>query len=67
MGKNDDSHFWGMVLAAAAVAFAGAIALVRSFRTSKDGGASWEGPARSRHKVKPGKPKSQFPKRNRKA
>ena len=43
MEKNDDGHFWGMVLAAAAVAITGAVALLRSFRTSRDGGRTWEG------------------------
>ncbi|MCJ7484081.1 MAG: hypothetical protein MUO31_14100 [Thermodesulfovibrionales bacterium] len=53
MGKNDDGHFWGMVLAAAAVAITGAVALIRSFRTSRDGGRTWEGPAQGKDKPEP--------------
>lgn len=44
MGDNEDGHFWRMVFAAMAVAVAGAIALTRSFRTSRDGGRTWEKP-----------------------
>ncbi len=42
MGKNEDGHFWGMVIAFASLAIAGAVALTRSFRTSRDGGRTWE-------------------------
>ncbi len=42
MGKNEDGHFWKMFFSAMAVAIVGAVALTRSFRTSRDGGRSWE-------------------------
>lgn len=43
MAKHEDGFFWGVLLGAAAAAIAGAVALARSFRSSKDGGRSWAG------------------------
>lgn len=43
MAKNEGGVFWGVLLAAAAAAIAGAVALTRSFRSAKDGGGSWKG------------------------
>jgi hypothetical protein len=53
MGKNEDGHFWRMVFAALAVAVVGAVALTRSFRTSRDGGRSWEKPPAKKGKAAP--------------
>lgn len=52
MGKNEDGHFWGMVIALASLAIAGAVALTRAFQTSRDGGWTWEEPLQGRDKAK---------------
>jgi len=46
MNENNKNFFWGVLLGAAAAALAGAVALSRSFRRSKDGGETWAPPAK---------------------
>jgi hypothetical protein len=62
MEKNDNSFFWGMLLAAAAAAVAGAVALTRSFRSSRDGCATWNNSPKDKGGSLPGRPakKSSF-------
>ena len=54
MSDKESSGFWGMVLGLAAVVIAGAVFLTRSFRTSKDGGRTWEEPVKKKVKTKTG-------------
>ena len=54
MSDKESSGFWGLVLGFATVAIAGAIFLTRSFWTSKDGGRTWEEPAKKKVKAKTG-------------
>jgi hypothetical protein len=42
MAKLEKGFFWGVLAGAAAVAIAGAVALSTVFRTSADGGRTWE-------------------------
>ena len=46
MNETNKNFFWGVLLGAAAAALAGAVALSRSFRSSKDGGQTMVPPAR---------------------
>jgi len=57
MSDKENGFFWGIVVGVAAVVFAGAMALTRSFRTSRDGGRTWETPPQGRTKPKPGRAK----------
>jgi hypothetical protein len=52
MKKTAGGFFWGVLAGMTAVAIAGALALTRSFRISRDNGASWE--AAKKRKSKPG-------------
>ncbi len=57
MAKINGGFFWGVLLGAAAAALAGAVAMTRCFRTSRDGGGSWTGPAKGGKKPAPGRGK----------
>jgi hypothetical protein len=54
MSDKEGGGFWGLVLGFAAVAIAGAVFLTRSFRTSRDGGKTWEEPAKKKVQAKTG-------------
>jgi hypothetical protein len=54
MAKHEGGFFWGVLLGAAAAAIAGAVAVARSFRSSKDGGRSWVGQPRDKDELAPG-------------
>jgi len=58
MNDKENGFFWGIAAVVAAVAFVGAVALTRSFRTSKDGGRTWEKPVKGRGTGKKGKGKN---------
>lgn len=49
MNETNKNFFWGVLLGAAAAALAGAVALSRSFRSSKDGGQTMAPPARRKN------------------
>jgi len=58
MSDKGNGFFWGIVVGVAAVVVAGALALTRSFRTSRDGGRTLEKPVKGMETGKKGKGKS---------
>lgn len=48
MNETNKNFFWGVLLGAATAALTGAVALSRSFRSSKDGGGTWAPPAKKK-------------------